>query len=32
MKLAAGYRAMKVIDSSVLNEAQETIGKIDDLL
>ena len=29
--VAAGYRASKVIGSSVLNEA-ETIGKIDDLL
>jgi hypothetical protein len=31
-KLAAGYRASKVIGSSVLNDANETIGKIDDLL
>jgi hypothetical protein len=30
--LAAGYRASKVIGSSVVNDAQETIGKIDDLL
>ena len=30
-KVAAGYRASKVIGSSVLNEANETIGKIDDL-
>src|SRR5208337_3031521 len=30
--VAAGYRATKVIGSSVLNEANETIGKIDDLL
>ena len=30
--LAAGYRASKVIGSSVLNQANETIGKIDDLL
>ena len=30
--VAAGYRASKVIGSSVLNEARETIGKIDDLL
>ena len=29
---AAGYPASKVIGSSVLNEANETIGKIDDLL
>jgi sporulation protein YlmC with PRC-barrel domain len=31
-KLAAGYRASKVIGSSVVNNADETIGKIDDLL
>lgn len=31
-KVAAGYRASKVIDSSVVNDANETIGKIDDLL
>ena len=31
-KVGAGYRASKVIGSSVLNEANETIGKIDDLL
>ena len=31
-KVAAGYRASKVIGSSVLNDAGETIGKIDDLL
>jgi hypothetical protein len=30
--VAAGYRASKVIGSNVLNEAKETIGKIDDLL
>ena len=30
--VAAGYRASGVIGSSVLNEARETIGKIDDLL
>lgn len=30
--VAAGYRASKVIVSSVLNDASETIGKIDDLL
>ena len=28
-KVAAGYRASKVIGSSVLNEANETVGKID---
>lgn len=31
-KVAAGYRASQVIGSSVLNDANETIGKIDDLL
>ena len=31
-KVAAGYRASKVIGSSVINDANETIGKIDDLL
>jgi hypothetical protein len=31
-KLAAGYRVSKVIGSSVVNEGNETIGKIDDLL
>jgi hypothetical protein len=31
-KLAAGYRASKVIGSSVANDANETIGKIVDLL
>ena len=31
-KLAAGYRASKVIGSSDVNDANETIGKIDDLL
>jgi len=31
-KLAAGYRSSKVIGSSVVNDANETIGTIDDLL
>jgi PRC-barrel domain len=31
-KLAAGYRASKVIGSSVVNDSNETIGTIDDLL
>ena len=31
-KLSAGYRASKVIGSSVLNDANEAIGKIDALL
>jgi hypothetical protein len=30
--LSAGYRASKVIGSKVLNNANETIGKIDDIL
>lgn len=30
--LAAGYRSSKVVGSSVVNDADETIGKIDDLL
>ncbi len=30
--LAAGYRASKVTGSSVVNDANESIGKIDDLL
>jgi len=31
-KLAAGYRASKIIGSNVVNDADQTIGKIDDLL
>ena len=31
-KVSAGYRASKVIGSSIVNDADETIGKIDDLL
>ena len=31
-KVAAGYRASKVVGSSVINDANQTIGKIDDLL
>jgi sporulation protein YlmC with PRC-barrel domain len=30
--LSAGYRASKVIGSTVLNNADESIGKIDDIL
>src|SRR5579859_3966478 len=30
--LSAGYRGSKVIGSSVVNDANETIGKIDDIL
>lgn len=31
-KLQAGYRASKVIGSNVANDANESIGKVDDLL
>jgi hypothetical protein len=31
-KVAAGYRASKVVGSTVVNDANQTIGKIDDLL
>src|ERR1017187_2504947 len=31
-KVAAGYRASKVVGSSVANDANQTIGKIDDVL
>jgi hypothetical protein len=31
-KVAAGYRASKVIGNNFVNDANETIGKIDDLL
>jgi hypothetical protein len=31
-KLSAGYRSSQVVGSSVVNDANETIGKIDDLL
>lgn len=31
-KLAAGYRGSQVVGSIVVNEADQTIGKIDDLL
>jgi hypothetical protein len=30
--VAAGYRATKIIGSNVVNDANETIGKIDDIL
>ncbi len=30
--LSAGYRSTKVVGSSVVNDAGETVGKIDDLL
>jgi sporulation protein YlmC with PRC-barrel domain len=32
MKLAAGYRASKVIGSDIYNDAGDSIGKVDDLL
>jgi hypothetical protein len=31
-QVAAGYRASKVVGNSVINDANEKIGKIDDLL
>jgi hypothetical protein len=31
-KLSAGYRSSKVVGSTVVNDADETIGKIDDFL
>ena len=31
-ELSAGYRSSKVVGRSVVNDANETIGKIDDLL
>ena len=30
--LSAGYRASKIIGSTVVNDTDETVGKIDDLL
>jgi hypothetical protein len=32
VKVATGYRASKVIGSSVVNEADETVGKVDDII
>lgn len=32
VKLSTGYRASKVIGSSVVNEAGDTVGKIDDII
>ncbi|MDR3440529.1 PRC-barrel domain-containing protein [Telmatospirillum sp.] len=32
LSLSAGYRASKIVGSNVVNDADETIGKIDDLL
>ncbi len=31
-KLASGYRASKIIGGTVVNEANETVGKVDELL
>src|ERR1700681_4471373 len=31
-KLATGFRSSKVVGSAVVNDANETVGKIDDLL
>src|SRR5450432_2692114 len=31
-RLATGYRTSKVVGSTVVNEANETVGKIDDLI
>ena len=32
VKIATGYRATKVIGSSVVNDANDTVGKIDDII
>ena len=32
VKVATGFRASKVIGSSVVNEAGETVGKVDDVI
>jgi sporulation protein YlmC with PRC-barrel domain len=32
VKVASGYRASKVIDKSVVNDANETVGKVDDII
>jgi PRC-barrel domain protein len=32
VKVATGYRATKVIGSSVVNEANDTVGKVDDII
>ena len=32
VKVATGYRASKVIGASVVNEANDTVGKIDDII
>jgi sporulation protein YlmC with PRC-barrel domain len=32
IKVATGYRASKVIGASVVNEADDTVGKVDDII
>ena len=32
VKVATGYRASKVIGASVVNEANDTVGKVDDVI
>ncbi len=32
VKMATGFRASKVIGSSVVNEADDTVGKVDDII
>ena len=32
VKVATGYRASKVIGASVVNEANDTVGKVDDII
>jgi hypothetical protein len=32
VKVATGYRASKVIGSSVVNEANDTVGRVDDII
>ena len=32
IKVATGYRASKVIGASVVNEANDTVGKVDDVI
>ena len=32
IKVATGYRASKVIGASVVNEANDTVGKVDDII
>jgi hypothetical protein len=32
VKVATGYRASEVIGASVVNEANDTVGKVDDII